>query len=147
MARSAKSQQHGREPGPFAGLTFAVYARVSRDDDRAEEHTSPARQISQAKAYVEARGGHVEPAHIYSDERVSGAEFRDCQGLLRLLGALDAGRPSFDALVMIEESRLGREQVGTPYILNRILDAGVRVFYDMADQERRLDSATNLVSK
>ena len=40
---------------------------------------------------------------------------------------------------MMEESRLGREQIETAYVLKRITDAGVRVFFYANDQERRLD--------
>jgi site-specific DNA recombinase len=39
-----------------------------------------------------------------------------------------------------EESRLGREQIETAYILKRILDAGVRVFFYLEDRERTLDN-------
>jgi len=41
---------------------------------------------------------------------------------------------------MSEESRLGREQIETAYVLKRILDAGVRVHFHLEDRERTLDS-------
>jgi site-specific DNA recombinase len=50
-------------------------------------------------------------------------------------------RPPFHALVMSEESRLGREQIHTAFALQQITDAGVRVFYYLTDQERKLDTA------
>ncbi len=40
---------------------------------------------------------------------------------------------------MSEESRLGREAIETSYALRQILDAGVRVFYNLEDRERTLD--------
>ena len=46
---------------------------------------------------------------------------------------------------MMEESRLGREQIETAYVLKRITDAGVRVFFYANDQERRLNSALDKV--
>ena len=49
-------QQATRVPGEFGGLRFAVYARKSTDDARHEDHKSVARQVEQAKAYVEAKG-------------------------------------------------------------------------------------------
>ena len=41
---------------------------------------------------------------------------------------------------MSEESRLGRESIQTGYALKQIMDAGVRVFYYLEDQERTLNS-------
>jgi DNA invertase Pin-like site-specific DNA recombinase len=46
---------------------------------------------------------------------------------------------------MSEESRLGREQIETAYVIKQILDAGVRLFYYLDDRERTLDSATEKV--
>ncbi len=125
---------------PFAGLRFAVYARKSNEDARHEDHRSTARQVEQARRYVAAKGGEVLAEHLYTDDAVSGAEFKARAGLLRLLDALKNGKP-FNALVMSEESRLGREQVETAYILKSITDAGVRVFYYLEDKEAKLDSA------
>src|SRR5439155_23268881 len=65
-------------------------------------------------------------------------------GLARLLNALRP-RPGFDALVMSEESRLGREQIETAYTLKLITDAGVRVFFYLEDRERTLDNAMDKV--
>jgi hypothetical protein len=45
-------------------------------------------------------------------------------------------RPPFQALVMSEESRLGREQIETAYALKQLVDAGVRVFFYLEDRER-----------
>jgi DNA invertase Pin-like site-specific DNA recombinase len=42
---------------------------------------------------------------------------------------------------MSEESRLGREQIETAYVIKQILDAGVRIFYYLDDRERTPDSA------
>lgn len=52
-------------------------------------------------------------------------------------------KPPFQALIMSEESRLGREQIETSYALKQILDAGVRVFFYLEDRERVLESATD----
>ena len=125
---------------PFAGLKFAVYARKSTEDARHEDHTSLARQVEHARAYVARKGGLVLADQIYTDEAISGAEFKARAGLLRLLDTLRTGT-GFTALVMSEESRLGREQLETGYLLKQITDAGVRVFYYLEDREARLDSA------
>ena len=46
---------------------------------------------------------------------------------------------------MSEESRLGREQIETSYVLKQLTDAGVRVFLYLEDRERTLDNAMDKV--
>jgi len=135
------TQRATRERGEFAGLRFAAYARKSTEDARHEDHRSTARQVEQARAYVERRGGVVLPDHIYVDEDTSGAEFKARPGLLRLLNALENGRP-FNALVMSDDDRLGREQFQTNLLLKQITDAGCRIFFYIDGREAVLDSAT-----
>jgi DNA invertase Pin-like site-specific DNA recombinase len=96
-------------------------------------------QVEQAKAYAARHGWVVDDRYIFADDGVSGAEFVKRPGLIRLLGLLTP-RPPFQRLIMSEESRLGREQIETAYILKRILDAGVRVHFYLEDRERTLDS-------
>jgi hypothetical protein len=61
--------------------------------------------------------------------------------MIRLLSAIDQRpRPPFQVLVMADDSRLGREQIETAYVLKQIIDADVRVFHYLADKERTLDS-------
>ncbi len=136
----AKPGGNTSPPPPLAGLRFAVYARKSNEDARHEDHRSTARQVEQATRYVEQRGGEVLADQVYVDEEVSGAEFKARAGLLKFLEALKNGRP-FDALVTMEDSRLGREQVETAYLRKQITDAGVRVFYYLEDREARMDTA------
>jgi DNA invertase Pin-like site-specific DNA recombinase len=52
-------------------------------------------------------------------------------------------RPVFDAIVMSEESRLGRESIETAYALKQIISAGVRVFFYLEGRERPLESPTD----
>jgi len=54
-------------------------------------------------------------------------------------------RPSFQVLVMSEESRLGREAIETAYALKQLVQAGVRVFFYPEDRERTLDSPTDKI--
>ena len=79
-------------------------------------------------------------AHVYTDDAISGAEFVNRPGLTRLLAALSP-RPRFDALILAEPSRLGREQIETVYTLKRITDAGVAVWYYLDDRRAAMDSA------
>src|SRR5437773_2774044 len=127
-------------------MITAIYARKSTEQNGvADEAKSVTRQIEHARAYAERKGWTVADEHVYSDDGVSGALFGDKRpGLARLLNALRP-RPGFDALVMSEESRLGREQIETAYTLKLITDAGVRVFFYLEDRERTLDNAMDKV--
>ncbi len=131
-------------PPPLAGLKFAIYARKSNEDDRNEDNRSTGRQVEQARRYVETRGGGVLVDQVYVDEEVSGAEFKARAGLLRFLDALKNGRP-FSALVMMDESRLGREQIETQYTLKQITDTGTRVFYYQTGEEAKLDTSLDKI--
>jgi DNA invertase Pin-like site-specific DNA recombinase len=125
-------------------MIAAIYARKSTEQNGVgDDEKSVARQIEHAKAYAARKGWTVDDAHVYSDDGISGAEFKKRPGFLRLLNALSP-RPPFQVLVMSEESRLGREAIETGYVLKQIMDAGVRVFY-LEDRERTLDTAMDKV--
>ena len=126
-------------------MIAAIYARKSTEQNGVtDEEKSVSRQIEHAKAYATRKGWGVAEDHIYVDDGISGAEFVKRHDLARLMNALK-GRPPFQVLVMSEESRLGREQIQTAYLLKAILDAGVRVFFYLEDCERTLDSAMDKV--
>ncbi len=119
----------------------AILARKSTEQvGVTDEQRSVTRQVEHARAYALARGWVVRDEYIFVDDGISGAEFRKRPGLTRLLNALRP-HPPFQVLLMSEESRLGREQIETAYIVKQILDAGVRIFYYLDDRERTLDSA------
>lgn len=127
-------------------MIAAIYARKSTDEPGKDtDAKSVTRQIEQARAYAERKGWTVRPEHVYSDDGISGAEFQKRPGLARLLAALDQKRCPFHVLIMSEESRLGREQIETSYVLKQLTDAGVRVFLYLDDRERTLDSAMDKV--
>src|SRR2546428_4848663 len=52
-------------------------------------------------------------------------------------------RAPFQALVMSEESRLGRESIEVAYALKQLAQAGVRVWLYLEDRERTLESPTD----
>src|SRR5262245_42140074 len=99
-------------------MRCAVYARRSTEQNGvADKARSVARQLAHARAYAARKGWTVADEHVYADDGISGALFGDQRpGLARLLNALRP-RPAFNALIMSEESRLGREQVETAYVL------------------------------
>src|SRR5215470_14410593 len=126
-------------------MTAAIYARKSTEQAGiADEQKSVARQIEHARAYAELKGWHVDDAHIYVDDGISGAEFANRPGFLRLMNALKPRAP-FQVLIMSEESRLGREAIETAYALKQIVLGGVRVFFYLEDRERTLDSPTDKI--
>ncbi len=121
-------------------MIAAIYARKSTDQNGvADEGRSVTRQIEHAKVYAQRKGWVVADEHIYVDDGISGAEFANRPGFLRLMNALKP-RPGFQVLVMSEESRLGREAIETAYALKQLVTAGVRVFFYLEDRERTLNS-------
>ena len=126
-------------------IVAAIYARKSTDQSGvSDEQRSVARQVDHARAYAARKGWSVADEHVYVDDGISGAEFATRPGFLRLMNALKP-RPPFQALVMSEESRLGREAIETAYALKQLVQAGVRVFFYLEGRERTLDSPIDKV--
>jgi site-specific DNA recombinase len=126
-------------------VTAAIYTRKSTDQSGiSDEQKSVARQVEHARAYATRKGWTVLDEHVYVDDGISGAEFANRPGFLRLMNALKPHAP-FQALVMSEESRLGREAIETAYALKQLVQAGVRVFFYLEDRERTLDSPTDKI--
>ena len=126
-------------------MIAAIYARKSTEQNGiADEQKSIARQIEHARAYALAKGWKVDDALVFVDDGISGAEFANRPGFLRLMNALKP-KPPFSALIMSEESRLGREAIETVYALKQLVTAGVRVFFYLEDRERTLDSPTDKI--
>ena len=116
-------------------MRVAIYARKSNDDnDQSSENKSVTRQIDQARAYAEAKGWRVLDDHVFTDDGISGAEFRERPGLLKLLAHLDEP----DVVVMSEISRLGRDMIQNSVILDKIINEhGVKVHYYLTAKRKR----------
>jgi DNA invertase Pin-like site-specific DNA recombinase len=98
-------------------LIAAVYCRKSTEQTGvADDAKSVRRQIEHATAYAARKGWTVPEACVFVDEGISGAEFANHPGFVRLMAALRPRAP-FQVLVMSEESRLGREAIETAYAL------------------------------
>jgi DNA invertase Pin-like site-specific DNA recombinase len=123
-------------------MRCGIYARKSTSQDVTDDAKSVTRQVEHATAYATAKGWTIDPAHVYVDDGISGAEFAKRPGFVRLMAALKP-TPPFAALIMSEESRLGREQIETAYALKQLMTAGVRVFFYLEDRERTLESPTD----
>jgi DNA invertase Pin-like site-specific DNA recombinase len=105
-------------------MVAAVYARKSTDQSAvADEAKSVTRQIDHAKAYAARGGWPVPESRIFVDDGISGAEFANRPGFVRLMAALKP-RPPFQVLIMSEESRLEREAIETAYALKQLIQAG-----------------------
>src|SRR5215471_552910 len=101
-------------------MIAAIYARKSTEQNGiADDQKSVARQV---------------------DDALSGATF-DRPELTRLLATLQPC-PPFNALVIADLDRIGREAWETGYILKRLLTANIRIFAYQSDQEIVADSPT-----
>src|SRR5678809_344159 len=119
-------------------MTAAVYCRKSTDQSAvADDQKSVARQIDHARQYAIAKGWTVADEHVYVDDGISGAEFANRPGFLRLMNAVKPRAP-FQVLVMSEESRLGREAIETAFALKTLVTAGVQVWFYLDDRQRTL---------
>jgi hypothetical protein len=113
-----------------------IDARKSTDQTGiADDQKSVARQVEHATAYARRKGWTVADEHVYVDDGISGAEFANRPGFLRLMNALKP-RPAFHVLVMSEVSRLGREQIETAYALKQLSPTRVRCFSYLEDLAR-----------
>ena len=123
-------------------MIAAIYARKRTNQNGvADEAKSVTRQIKHAREYALKKGWTVADEHVYSDDGISGAEFANRPGYLRLMNALQP-KPPFQVLIMSEGARLGRESIETPYALKQLVTAGVRVFCYLDDRERKLETPT-----
>ena len=124
-------------------IAAAIYARKSTDqNDVADAEKSVTRQIERAAEYAAGKGWTVAKEHIYSDDGISGAEFTNRPGFVRLMNALKPRAP-FDVLILSELSRLGREQLETGYAIKQLAQAGVRIHSYLEDHEVQLDTPTD----
>jgi site-specific DNA recombinase len=125
-------------------MIAAIYARKSTDQQGVTEDQKSVTRQERAREYAGRKGWTVSDEHVYIDDGISGAEFSKRPGLARLMNALKP-RPTFQILILSEESRLGREELEVGYALKQILQPGVRVFFYLEDRERTLDSPTDKI--
>ncbi|MEP6890931.1 MAG: recombinase family protein [Nitrospirota bacterium] len=125
-------------------MVAAIYVRKSTAQvGMSEDARSVERQKSRAQAYALQHGWTVADEHIYEDDGISGAEFERRPGFQRLKETLKHRSP-FQYLIVMDESRLGRESIETAHILKQLMLAGVKIFAYLDDREVVLD---NLMDK
>ncbi|HET9923739.1 MAG TPA: recombinase family protein, partial [Methylomirabilota bacterium] len=62
--------------------------------------------------------------------------------LARMLAAAQQTPRPFDAVICMDESRIGRDQYRTGYVLQQLHDAGVAVWFYQEQRQAKLDDAT-----
>ncbi|MGB7220742.1 MAG: recombinase family protein, partial [Vicinamibacterales bacterium] len=124
-------------------MKAAIYARKSTEQTGvADDQKSVTRQIEHARSYAMRKGWTVDESCIFVDDGISGAEFANRPGFVRLLNALKPRAP-FEVLVVSELSRLGREQLETGYAVKQLSQAGVHIYSYLEDREVLLDTPTD----
>jgi site-specific DNA recombinase len=109
--------------GELIGLTTAIYARFSSDDQR---DASIDDQVRRCRELIESRGGTVHADLVFVDRAMSGAG-TDRPAYERMM-RLATGKPrQIDVIVVEDLSRLGRAAADL-FTAQRLLDfAGVRL--------------------
>lgn len=104
--------------------TAAAYIRKSNDQqDRTEDVKSVATQRDLVATFAAARGWT-----IFADDGITGALFAERPGLQALLAATRTTPVPFSKLIVVEQSRLGRDQIDTMVLIRDIEEAGVEIW-------------------
>ena len=120
-------------------MTAAVYARKSTSqDDVAAEAKSVHRQVEGAKSFITSRGWTLDDVHIYVDDGVSGALFLERPEFQRMMRDAEAG--AFDAVVLFDLDRFGRNGHQSMVALHALAQAGVSVWDFSTGRAVDLDS-------
>ena len=117
----------------------AIYARKSTGQHVASDAKSVTRQVENARAFAVQQGWTVDDRFVFIDDGVSGAEFERRPGFVSLMDALRP-KPSFQVLIISEESRLGRSTTEVPYAIGRLVKAGVEVWCYRDQRKVALDT-------
>jgi site-specific DNA recombinase len=115
-------------------MKAAIYARKSSDNE-----AGVSRQVEIARDFIAARKWTLDSAHVYTDNDVSGAVFSRPGLDAFMVAALAKPRP-FDVLVVMDSSRLGREQSETLALQLRIVRTGCRIIHYQDGQELLLNT-------
>ena len=126
-------------------MKAVIYARKSTDDNREKSAAdkSIATQEQQARKYAKRKGWKV--VEVFADDGISGGEFEKRAGLQRMMAKLVSKPRPFDVVLTVALDRLGRDTIYTPYYIDRITSAGVRVFCVLEDQEVMNETTTDRI--
>jgi site-specific DNA recombinase len=117
-------------------MRIGIYARKSNDDPNVESVT---RQIARSREAAAQVGGVIIEEYVCWDNEISGAEFVRRPGLAKIREG--ARRGAFDVVVTMEPERFGRDMIRSALFLRDLTEAGVRIYYYLAQQYARFDTA------
>jgi len=121
----------------------ALYLRKSSEDERSvDDGKSIERQRQHGIAYATDQGWRFDPDCVFIDEAVSGAEFKNRPGLARMLAALSP-KPKFDILILMDQSRLGRDTIRTLGLILTLQNAGVQIHSYLDHREITVDGESD----
>jgi DNA invertase Pin-like site-specific DNA recombinase len=111
---------------------------VRKSNEEGEGSNADVKSISvQREAcvrFAESRGWTIDEKYVFADDAVSGATF-DRPGLKALLAAAASSPAPFTKLVVTEQSRIGRDTVGTIVVVQKLEDAGIEI-WSVADNRQ-----------
>ena len=79
-------------------------------------------------AFAASRGWTLDANYIFADDGITGALFAERPGLQSLLAATRTTPVPFSKLIVVEQSRLGRDQIDTMVLIRDIEEAGVEIW-------------------
>jgi site-specific DNA recombinase len=127
----------GRQREAAMPITAAVYCRKSTKDDRGTADQSVARQADLAQRYATAQGWSVPAEFVFTDNEVSAADWKSRLAWKALRTAADDGR--FTRLVVMDQSRISRDQKRGPAEIGAVEDAGVEIWGYATNQRISFD--------
>jgi site-specific DNA recombinase len=127
-------------------MKAAIYARKSTEQKGVcDEQKSVRRQIVGAHAFAAQKGWDVAQRHVYADDGYSGAEFSARPGLVAMMAA--AAQAEFNTLIISEDSRIGREQIETAWVLKQLDMSGVTVVAYSDGRERTVTTPIDKIMR
>src|SRR5437899_4924450 len=129
-ARSLDEVPHG------AVMRVAIYGRKSTQDDENVQV-----QLTLCRDFAASKGWAV--VQEFSDDGISGREFVHRPGFTAMLAGAKAKPSAFDAVVMRDEERFGRDQIRASYEMLRLTESGCRLFFYKTGEQVTLDSPTS----
>jgi hypothetical protein len=109
-------------------MIAAFYTRESTaQEGMADDAKTVTQQVQGARTCIEGKGWTFPDEHVFTDDGISGAEFKKGPGLTRLRTLLGRRAP-FRVLVVRDPSRLGRETNETGMVIKELDEAGCEVW-------------------
>lgn len=88
-----------------------------------------------AREFAKSKGWTFSEKHVWIDDGISGAEWRDRHAFNTMLTALDTTPPPINVLIVSELSRIGRDTVRTPGAVLQIEESGVQIWAYLTGQQ------------